>query len=218
MGKVSRSEFAAICETTIGVINTNVARRKIEVIDKKIDTESMLNVIFIKARKRLKARAKLQPDIIKPVQKKTTEENKSLNKKPPVTRKSRAEREEEAYNANLVLRKLKADTQKAEKDNELKQLQLEKMMGKLIPVDLVHGILKINIQNIFKSFENELINLASIYCDIMAGGDRSKLSQIIETMRNELHRIITETKVNSAKEIKGVINEYAETRSRGERK
>jgi len=118
----------------------------------------------------------------------------------------------------LEKRKRKADVIKAETDSELKKLQLEKMMGKLIPVDLMQGILKINIQNIFMSFDNELVNIASIYCDVMAGGDRSKLSDIVHKMRENLGRIISDTKLNAAKEIEGVINEYSEVRSRGERK
>lgn len=215
MAELTREELASICSVSRNAINTYVGRKKINVLENgKIDTEDVLNSIFIKSRK-IKAKEK---ELKTPVQKTTSEENKAPNKKPTATRKSKAEREEEAYNSNLTLRKLKADTQKAERDNELKQLQLEKMMGKLIPVDLVHGILKINIQNIFISFENDLQNIASIYCDILSGGDRGKLSEIIERMRKELHRIISETKINSANEIKGVVNEYAETRSRGEKK
>lgn len=68
------------------------------------------------------------------------------------------------------------------------------------------------------SFENELVNIASVYCDILAGGDRSKLSEIVDLMRQHLSTVIKETKKNAAKEIRGAIDEYSVTRSRGERK
>jgi len=215
MSELTREEFAAICGVTRNAINTYVGRRKINVLeDGKIDTEDVLNKIFIKARKQ-----KAQEKKIKAVPSNAAKNQPTTSsQKKPTRRKTKAEREEEEQNSNLTLRKLKSDTEKAERENEIKKLTLEKMMGQLMPVDLMHGIFKINIQNVFKSFENELVNLASIYCDIMAGGDRSKLSEVIDSMRTNLHRIIKETKANSKKEIEGVINEYAETRSRGERK
>lgn len=226
MAIVKRSEFAAICNTTTAVITTNVSRNKIETLpDKRIDTESPLNKVFVKLRKQKDARDN-QIRIDKNKQNKSIEEkpekkdvkiySKELTPKNP--RKTQKEIQEEKENSSLALRKLKADTLKAEKDNELKQMSLDKMAGKLIPLDLSNGILKINIQNIFKSFENELENIASIYCDILASGDRSKLSEVTEKMRENLSRIIKETKTNAAKEVEGIINEYAETRSRGERK
>jgi len=212
MAEVTRNEFAAICNVAVNLINTYVGRKKINVLPNKlIDTEDVLNKIFSQNRKKLAIKKKGESKKI--VSKKTTPD-----KPEPKNRKTRAQKKEEEFIDNLSLRKLTADTEKSERDNELKKIQLEKMMGKLIPVDLVHGILKINVQNVFISFENELINLASIYCDIMAGGDRSKLSEIIDLMRQNLHRIISETKNNAAKEIEGVINEYSETRSRGEKK
>lgn len=214
MAIVTRSEFAAICNTTTAVIATNVSRKKINSFsDKTIDTNDPLNKIFLKLRKQKDIKDAL--NVRQQKKKPEPEESKEAPVKKTPRKKSSKEEQE---NSSLILRKLRAETSKAEKDNEIKTLTLEKMTGKLIPVDLMTGILKINIQNIFRSFENELMNIASIYCDIMAAGDRGKLSEVIDLMRQNLHRIIKETKTNAAKEIEGVINEYAETRSRGERK
>lgn len=226
---VSRIEFASMLGITTGIVNMNVSRKKIETLpDKRIDSEAPLNVVFAKLRRqkqrkdvivasaaRKEVREVKKEKAIKVIEKEVIVYSQPIPEKPP--RKKR-KTESDADDDDLITRKLKADTLKAERDNELKQLQLEKMMGKLIPVDLVHGILKVNIQNIFTSFENELENIASEYCDIMADGDRSKLARVTTNMREVLHRIIGDTKNNSAKEIKGVIDEFSVVRSRGERK
>lgn len=210
MGKVSRKEFAIIADCSVNTIHTYVGRDKVIVGDDKlIDTEHVINKHFIKMRK-LNKGMKTNFNAAK------GDERQSVQK----TTKRRKRKKDESQLDEITrwsVRKEKANAVKAELDTELKKLQLEKMMGQLIPVDLMRGILKINIQNIFMSFENELVNIASIYCDILAGGDRKRLAQITDEMRVHLSRIIKETKKNTAKEIKGVVIEYSETRSRGQR-
>jgi hypothetical protein len=218
MALVTRKEFAAICGCSLAIINTNVNRSKIAVLpNKKIDTESQLNKNFKKLRaltKKTRA-AKKAPKVIE------IEKEVMVYSQPEPKRTSKEEQEINDRADNIVdwqERKIIADAKKAERDSELKALQLEKMMGQLIPVELMRRILKINIQNVFMSFENELINIASIYCDILAGGDRKKLADITKQMRDNLARIIADTNKNAAKEIRGVVTDYSETRSRGERK
>ena len=208
MAELTRDEFAAICGVSRNAINTYIGRRKINVLrNKLIDPTDELNKVFVKLRKQ-----KSRNRVPVPINRTTKRKNENITK-PGSKSKSDDSDDDEWYKRKMI-----ADAIKAETDSELKKLQLEKMMGKLIPVDLMHGIFKINVQNVFRSFENELVNLASIYTDILAGGDRSKLSEIVDVMRQNLSRIIKETKNNAAKEIEGVINEYSETRSRGERK
>ena len=219
MPEVTRDIFADMCFCSRNAINTYVGRKKINVLETGlIDTSDELNKVFKQKRKKLHEKkellrnASLLPD---------TKENKKDNipsEKPQKQKQSAEDKKEDLFINSLTYRKEIADTQKAERDNELKKLTLEKMAGKLLPIDLMRGILKINIQSIFVEFENELMNLASIYCDVMAAGDRSKLSEVIDLMRQNLHRIILQTKENSSKEIKAAINEYSETRNRGERK
>lgn len=111
-----------------------------------------------------------------------------------------------------------ADAEKAVWQAEKERLAVEKLTGKLMPVDLVEQILRVNIHHIFKSFENELSTLASIYCDILAAGDRGKLAELIGKMRVELARIIKDTSTTAKAEIENVVADYSEVRSRGERK
>ena len=126
--------------------------------------------------------------------------------------------EEDSETVDWDRRKKIADTLKAEKQAELSNLQVEKMMGNLMPVDMVEQIIKVNLQDIFKTFENETINIASIYCDILAGGDRAKLSELINKLRHALSATIKKAEQVAAQEIENVINEYSESRNRGEKK
>ena len=137
---------------------------------------------------------------------------------PEQTKKREKQNEEEQEWVDWDMRKKIADALKAEKAAELAQLQVDKLMGNLMPVDMVEMIFKMNTQDIFKTFENELINLASIYCDILAGGNREKLSEIIKQLRQRLTDTIERIKENTADEIENAIESYAEERSRGERK
>ena len=81
-------------------------------------------------------------------------------------------------------RKKRADALKAESSAEKEALAVKKMMGQLMPTELVEQILRINIQNIFKEFGAGSLNIASTYCDIMANGDRTLLGEIELSLRD----------------------------------
>lgn len=214
MARISRRDYAALCGVPYNSVNMAVTRGHVHVDpDKKIDLEHPKNVKFRKRQEKRKKKEQAQKELLGKQEETTTKKAGTGD----VKRRSAKDLKESAEYRKWARDKEKALTVKAQREAELKTLQVEKMMGKLIPVDLVHQILKINIQNIFISFENELVNIASIYCDIMAGGDRAKLSAVITEMRENLERIIKDTKENSQKEIEGVIDEYSETRNRGEK-
>lgn len=237
---LTRADFAIVCKTTPAVINTNISRKKISTLatDKKlIDTENPLNKIFkknqlalangkVKDERAEKKQQKYQeaagfrkviedalpdadPEIIDEIfSKEETKTNKKINA---------AKNEEDKERVDWDLRKKKADAIKAEKAAEMQGIQIEKLNGKLMPVDLVKTILKVNIQHINKTYEQDLINIASIYCDILAGGSRDKLAEIILELRTKLNDVIKRTEQTAYQEIENVIDDYAETRSRGER-
>jgi hypothetical protein len=114
---------------------------------------------------------------------------------------------------DLDYRKKKAEAEKAERDNELKRVQLEKIAGKLLPVELVERIFTINIQAVFKNFELESENLARLYVL-----DRKKLAEVNQKQKILLSNIIQKSKEDAKFEIENAIMDYQETRSRGERK
>jgi hypothetical protein len=232
MSIVSRKEFAAIATKSYNYINVYIGRGKIVVIDDgpnkgKIDTDDPTNAKFLASAGKKAMSQKTTTKKSKSTTSSQAEpEEKAWKDMSLAERKQRRkEKRDEKAKADKAKkrieweeRKEKANAIKAEREAQLKTLQVEKMMGQLMPVDLVHQIIKINVQNVFVSFENELQNIASIYCDILAGGDRKKLAEIVDKMRQELERIIKNTKTNARQEIESVVEDYADTRSRGERK
>jgi hypothetical protein len=239
MALVTRKEFAEMCGVDVNYINTYVSRKKISVLpSKKIDTDNPLNVIFKKNLKKTQ-KEKLEEQRAEKRERKTVpkvEELSEFEKKrlaklyaetvevftPEETPRERREREkqneDDKETVSWDLRKKIADAKRAERAAEKELLMVEKMMGNLMPVDMVEQILRVNIQDIFKTFENELINLASIYCDILAGGNREKLADIIKKIRHKLEDTVKRIETTAAQEIENVVSEYAESRSRGERK
>ena len=233
MAIVTRQEFADICGVDIKYLNVYISRKKVSVLstDKSlVDSENPLNLIWKKGQKqkgkervetaRTERREVRQSKIEKPVEQIYKETVEIFTPKETLKDKKQREKqnEEDQESSDWDKRKKRADALKAERAAELAQLQVEKMMGNLMPVDLVEMILKVNIQDIFKTFENELINLASIYCDILAGGDRDKLSEIIKKLRSKLNDTVERVRQTAAQEVQNTVEDYAEVRNRGEKK
>lgn len=241
---ITRADFATICKTTVGVINVNVSRKKISTLSTNktmVDTENPLNKIFKKKQLALAAeklageraekkgkvyeKAKEKSDFRKVIDAAVPEEDEDLideiySKEETETEKKarikQNERDEDV--SDWDLKKKKFDALKSERDAELKYLQIQKLNGELMPVDLVESIIKLNIKHINKNFEQDLINLASVYCDVLAGGNREKLAELISKMRQKLNHTIKRTETTALQEIENVVEDYAESRNRGERK
>lgn len=233
MAIVSRAEFATLCGKTVAIVNTNISRGKIIPCgdkEKFVDTENWTNKSF--KRKAKGQPVKVKPAIVikeKPIQTLYKEVVETIEPEPKQRsgtkeetaeeKKKRLKQNEDSEDeGNWVLRKTIADALRAEQLAEKERLNVEKLMGELIPFDLMKIILKTNIQDILKSFESELTNIASIYCDILAGGDRDKLAELTSKMQHTLHHIIKRVETTAGQEIKNVIEEFSESRSRGERK
>lgn len=229
---ISRKDFADLCGKEVSYINVYISRGKIVTTpdDKgKIDTDNALNKLFKKrckdAEKKKKEKEKIQQK--KKVEKKKVEKIDTGKLYDEVVEKISKEAAKEANDkqnevsedvVSWDLRKKIADALKAEQQAEKERLNVEKLMGNLMPVDLVQQIITINIQDIFRTYDQDIVNQASIFCDIMAGGDRTKLAQVIAKLRTHLEHIIQKVEKSAAKEVENVIKEYSQTRSRGEKK
>jgi len=226
MSIVTRAEFAALCNRDVKFVNVYVSRKKVMPMledSSMIDTENPVNILFAKT------------------QKKNDEQKKKESKKPPSaapsieklykdvvevvevekTKRSRSTKKEIDQADEMLswdARKKRADALRAESAAEKEKLQVEKMMGQLMPTELVQQIFRINLQSIFKEFEAGCLNIASTYCDIMAGGDRALIGKVTDELRYLLDDTIKRSKEVAGIEIQNAIEEYAETRNRGERK
>lgn len=199
MPKFKTKEFADAYGIKESTVKSYIFRKQLQRdANGLIDTENDRNKLFI---------LEMQ---LKPSGKKKIEKEVVSKSKKEVQQKISFE---EKQIIDLDHRKRIAETEAKERESELKRIQLEKIAGNLMPVELVEKILVINIQSIFKNFESEIENLARVYVP-----DRDLLAQAISDQKELLSKIIAKTKEDSSIEIENAINEYQETRSRGERK
>ena len=225
------------------IINTNVGRKKIIIgLDKdnfplddrkKLDTDHPTNKAFFDARVKLNNKRKSQSatpsyesvvEVAPPTKKRKTHPNVKNKSEENIAflKKQREEDLERQKLQNkiqaLEVRKKVADTELQERKAEAEKVKLDKLAGKLIPVELVDNILGIYTRSIFTKFQSNLERLASTYTDILAAGDRNKLSEISGKLAESLDEIIKGSEEVASKSIGQAIDDYSEVRSRGERK
>jgi len=199
MPKFKTKEFADAYGIKESTVKSYIFRKQLQRdANGLIDTENDRNKLFI---------LEMQ---LKPSGKKKVEKEVVSKSKKEVQQKISFE---EKQIIDLDRRKKIAETEAKERESEYKRIQLEKIAGNLMPVELVEKILVINIQSIFKNFESEMENLARVYVP-----DRDLLAKAISGQKELLSKIIAKTKEDSSVEIENAINEYQETRSRGEKK
>ena len=238
MALLTRKEFAALCHTNQQVINTNVQRNNLVVEFRKINTENAQNKAFFdRYQKKFNDERKsinevytevVEP-VVKPKKKPLAEPLPAAKKKPSVksamAKKKQGDNEPQSaadLNSQKIvdwtLRKKQADAELVEYRAEHERLKIEKMAGKLIPVDLVFQILNIHNKSIFSTFQSDAENLASVYCEILAEGDRSKLAEITDKLSVIINLNVEKSKDLSQMELDNAIEEYSETLNRGQRK
>ena len=240
MALLTRKEFAALCHTNQQVINTNVQRDNLVVEFKKINTENAQNKAFFdryqkKFDDKNKSINQIYTEVVKPIPK---PKKKPLAKPLPTVKKkekvsssttlSKKDKDDDdipsAADLNSqkivdwTLRKKQADAELVEYRAEHERLKIEKMAGKLIPVDLVFQILNIHNKSIFSTFQSDAENLASVYCEILAEGDRNKLAEITDKLSVIINLNVDKSKDLSEMELNNAIAEYSETLNRGQRK
>jgi hypothetical protein len=207
MSFISPKDFAGQYGLKYATLRSHISRGKVLKVSGFIDTDNPVNRLYIQENA-------VKETIAPP--KKTTNDEITTNSKPP-KETYRTDSAPGSDETNLTLRKKRADALKSERDAEIKSLTIQKLQGRLMPIDLVEKTQTINIQSIFRAFESAAENIASIYTERL-GGDRADLADMITRMRQELHRSIQDAKEKSKQEIKGLMAEYADTRSRGEKK
>lgn len=219
MALLTVKQFAALCHTTPAIVRTNKKRGRVVVVEGYVDTEDEINNTFFEHynQKFLDQRDK-QPkktknsNTIEPVK-------KVIRKKPLPSADKLADSKAKSKNKiDWAERKAKAEAIYKERQAELQLVQLQKLAGKLIPTDLVFNIMLIHNKAIFAEFQNALENYASIYCDILAGGDRKYLAEISGKLAKEMAKTIKKAEKVARKQIKNAVAEYSQTRSRGEKK
>ena len=210
-------EFAVAIGVKYTTLRQHIKRKKVFKSGDWIDTEFAANLDYINEQTNGKG---INIDLIPKKERTISGIVKDVSPDVSMTISKKIDKSSDTENNeyySLNLRRKIADAEKAEKDNELKSMEIAKKMGELMPIEMVEKILTINIQHLFRGFESESENIASEYCEIL-GGDRSHLSEMVKQMRKHLEKSISEIKRKSAQEIKAVIRDYADVRSRGQRR
>lgn len=213
MAILTTIEFSKMSGIKIGTIRQHIRRGLLEKdSDEKINTDTEINRRYIEEKTGGKGLGSGVVTLGTPVNKRIVDVVK-IKKELGEFKPSKEYLEQQA----LQIRKATADAERIERDSELKRIQLEKIAGRLLPLELVENIYTVNLQGIFKSFDAELENLASISVQVL-GGSREDLANIVSKQRKLLKSLIDKAAKNGELEIENAVNMYSEVRSRGERK
>ena len=100
---------------------------------------------------------------------------------------------------------------------ELKRIQKEKLMGVVVPTDVVKSVFARQMKSVVTTFHqsSDLIATAVVY---KLGGDRAAMAEMKKLLVAEINMAVDKSIELGKKEIDSIVDEYAETRSRGERK
>jgi len=220
MAEYSRKEFAALCGTTYGIVTMNITRGNLIVEGKKIDMDNPLNkAFFIKYNK--KRESKIVTKRKKPVQ----EIYDQVVEKVPVKSKTRTVKQTEKERSRkkgeeLVdwdMRKKRAEALLKERNAEKALLSVKKMYGEMLPTDFVKRMFSTFSKTVFSVFDNSMMNLAGVYCDELAGGDREALSRVNQKLNEEFQIIIDSASDIAMKDLENEIKEYSVKRGKGEK-
>ena len=225
MSIVARTEFAQLCGDDVKTLNVYIQRGKVTVGDNGIDTKNPKNKMHLQKRKAFndaKKAGQIDPktipaavnyEVIK------TPDNESTTPKTHTTALKRQSQNADDQNiAFYQKKKLMGEAEKAVLSAEREQLLLDKAAGKLLPLDMVTNIHKLYARNIFVNFENALETLATKFCEIMAGGDQRLYTRVLQELKLSLDVVITKAGNETQEDIDTLIEDYSETRHRGERK
>lgn len=241
MAKLTRREFAALCHTSTPSITVYISRKQIieeeDRSGKFIDTENEKNKLFFDKRQTKFEAEKVGPGAVKKTVKKAkvkTNSKKQFNKAlkkleglaaQETTQKRKSSLpeynpEDNSYAEELgwESRKKKADALLQEAKAEKERLAVEKLAGQLLPIDMVLSIMQTHNREIFATFQNDTENLASIYCDILAAGDRKKLAEVNKKLAEKLEDTVQRASDVAQASIENLVEKYRQTRNRGERK
>ena len=212
------------------------SKNKIEVVP-VVDTNQENVVITNKDKIITLSRDDIKPTIVKkqkPIKKRVSKKSKTIDKiqvdDPTDSRiyggtLLSASEEDQRYRSNkesetiynLETRKKTAEVLKLEREAEKALLQLKKMNGDMLPTDFVRIMFVMFSNTVQSVFHSSLENIASLFCDELAGGDRESLSRINQSIDEALQVVFNDAKDISKKELKNAIKEYSVTRGKGER-
>lgn len=234
MAIVSRQDFADMCGDSVKLLNVYISRKKVILHDsdgKLIDTENMINMLYKKKRKEINKSKKEDGVILNSIppnprkNKPFDEDDPEENELPPPLDKSfiseamsvssRSGSSAGIVGENMqawIHKKMKGDADLVALRVEKEQLLLDKAAGKLVPVEIAADVLRSQAKTIFANFEKAIENIASIYCQIMANGDMSMYTRIVESGQKELSNAISRAGADADKDLDTILTNYTDNK------
>jgi hypothetical protein len=117
----------------------------------------------------------------------------------------------------LAAREQELKVDKLEAEVKLKNLEVEKKEGLLIPTDAVKSVMIFIIETFRSTFIQDMNNIANIYTQ-MLGANQQQFVEVRKRIAECVKDITEQAKENAITGVEGIVEEYSETRGRGERK
>jgi hypothetical protein len=221
MSILTRAEFAQLCGDDVKALNVYIQRDKVRVGENGIDTKNPKNKMHLQKRKAFneaKKSGQIDPKTIIPYVNHDLPKVQEGNTSDFTQPERESDNSDDESLAFYQKKKLMGEAEKAVLGAEREQLLLDKAAGKLLPLDMVTNIHKLYARNIFVNFENALETLATKFCEIMAGGDQRLYTRVLQELKLSLDAVISKAGNETQEDIDTLIEDYSETRHRGERK
>lgn len=135
--------------------------------------------------------------------------------KPP--KKTKKQEKQKQQQESLVYREQKLKVKKLENENKYKELQIEKMQGRLIPTEVAQHLSLYAIDVFLKTFTQNVRSLTNIYAQRL-GASPAQFVDLQKKLLIQIQNIAQESKDSILSGIKGAVKDYSEVRSRGEKK
>lgn len=112
----------------------------------------------------------------------------------------------------------KIETLKSKQNqNRLKELEIQKKKGSLVPVDAVKGVFIFSIETLRTLYNQEINAMASIFSERL-GAEEKHLKELQKDLNEKTNEIMREAKKLMIEGLESIITEYSEQRGRGESK
>lgn len=118
---------------------------------------------------------------------------------------------------DLELKKKLEELRRTENTNRMEEIKIRKLQGTLLPIDAVKTVFLFTIENIRSTYLQDVNGLASIFVERL-GGEEKHFKELQRTLVEKINDSTKEARDNTIKGLAGIVDEYKETRGRGERK
>jgi len=222
MPKYTTREFADLCKIPFHYIKVYKGRGKIIVVDKKIDTDNIINQEFLEKytgdmpevvvpKKSTGAAPVKLPAKEKPVEKKAEAPKSKIHHPDESTLNTPSKR---LYEWDVKLKQ--AELEKKTVDTRLQALKEKKLIGELIPTSLVENVFSMHTKTIIIEFSNSVDNIVTILSKKYGVGIK-EVAEVRKQIIDEINLAANRSVDTSKRDIKLIVKEYSLAKGVGER-